>query len=77
MDGGGNVSSLKSRRCTVIHENRRILDQHKRAFLLSSLKDLYEAIALEFKVKVISLAMSMCGREYKSRLEFCQVNVAK
>lgn len=70
------MSSLKSRRCIVIHENR-ILDQHKRAFLLSSLKDLYEAIALEFKVKVISLAMSVCGRWYKSGLEFCQVNVAK
>ena len=53
------MSSLRSRRCAVVHENRKILDQHKRAYLLSSLRDLYEVIVLEFKVKAISLAV--CG----------------
>ena len=32
-----------------------------KAYLLSSLKDLYEVIVLEFKAKAISLAMSVCG----------------
>ena len=59
--GGGGVSSLKSRRYAVVYENRRILDQYMKAYLLSSLKDLYEVIVLEFKAKAVSLAMNVCG----------------
>ena len=58
---GGGVSSLKSRRYAVVYENRRILDQYMKAYLLSSLKDLYEVIVLEFKAKAVSLAMNVCG----------------